>query len=111
MKKRKKKGWEEKREDVGGDSTEEGREKNTNGETKGVISHGSSSEGEKIRDKESNRARQRTDVIIFIHLIPLEQTLLLLRGLHLVLRASPLPLHLQIISFVNTLSSRHVTPV
>lgn len=49
MKKRKKKGWEEKREDVGGDSTEEGREKNTNGETKGVISHGSNSEGEKKR--------------------------------------------------------------
>lgn len=111
MKKRKKKGWEEKREDVQGDiREEERRKKKTNVERRGSNHSGAArKERRRRRDKEKeNLAEDRR--YNFIHLIPLEQTLLL-PGLHLVLRASPPPLHLQIVSFVNTLSSRCVTPV
>lgn len=59
------------------------------------------------REEEEIKEDRRSD---FIHPVPLVLALLL-RGLHLILRAPPPTLRLQIVSFVNTLSSRRVTPV
>lgn len=76
-----------------------GKEKHKWGK-KGVESDRSSGE-ERRRGEDRKRNPAEDGRSNFIHLIPLEQTLLL-PGLQLVLGASPPTLHLQIVSFVNT---------